>query len=499
VIHFAVPWLLGAGLVGAAVITALHFLSVRRPPELLLPTARFLDEGRVRAVSSSAKPSDLLLLLLRVAALLLASAAFAVPQWVSRSHRVARLVVADVAVRADSAALLQGLAAKSSTELLTRFVWTDSVDAAGAPGGLRAELAAALPIAVRAATALSANVRDVDSITLYVVAPTRAAVDTASWRAWRGVWPGAVHVVPPATRPTRQTPAVRFDGVGADDVLRSAFMTRATKSDLPASATDAQPATRDVSVRRAPLALATASSSFSAPAPASASASAPSSSLASAAAAASAASSTSARGGVTVVWPENGTVDGWQTANDTVGALAANGVAVVASWVRASTPSPESMRGAHAVAWWSDGVAAAIERPLGRGCVREVGIVVPPSSDLLLDANADGLMAALMAPCAEAASGERTVPPAIVADSLDTSKGAAASASHFRAMEGAGVRSSPSWLSALLLALALTLLVSEWIVRDRGDRGDRGALGDRDSAVDAITSRTNGQRVEAAP
>ena len=121
-IHFAIPWLVGAGVVGAAVITTLHFLSVRRPPELLLPTARFLDEGRVRAVSRSAQPSDLLLLMLRVLALLLASAAFAAPRWVSHSHRVARLIVADAAMRADSATLLKQARATSSSETLTRFV-----------------------------------------------------------------------------------------------------------------------------------------------------------------------------------------------------------------------------------------------------------------------------------------------------------------------------------------------------------------------------------------
>ena len=115
----------------------------------------------MRAVSRSAQPSDLLLLLLRVAALLLASAAFAAPQWVSRSHRVAQLIVADGSMRKDSVALLQGGRARVASNVLTRFVWTDTVDVTGAPSGLRAELSAALPIAVRAATALSAELPEV--------------------------------------------------------------------------------------------------------------------------------------------------------------------------------------------------------------------------------------------------------------------------------------------------------------------------------------------------
>ncbi len=460
-IHFALPWLLGAGVVAAAVITTLHFLSVRRPPELLLPTARFLDEGRVRAVSRSAQPSDLPLLMLRILALLLASAAFATPQWVSRSHRVARLIVADVSMRADSAALMKRARAKSSGETLTRFVWMDSVDALGQPSGMRAEFAAALPSAVRAATLLSAEMLDVDSVELYVVAPSGEDGKSESWGVWRGEWPGAVHVLLPALPAARQTLTLRYESAGADDVLRSAFATRATGLAVTALANGMQSGSRDVIVRRAASAVVATADASS--------------------------------GAVTIVWPEDGVPRGWQSVHDTVGAVAANGVALVASWVRASTPSSTSMRGARAIAWWSDGAVAAVERAQGRGCVREVGIVVPPSSDLLLDANADGVMSALTAPCAGAPGGAATLSPVtatpaavMLADSLDTASGAAAAASHFRTIAGASTRSSPSWLSALLLVVALVLLVIEWVLRDRGaaDRGD-----------DALSSGGGGERV----
>ena len=71
------PWLFGGALAAALAITALHFLSVRQPRVLLLPTARFVPERDARAVARQAKPSDLLLLLLRVIALLAAGAALA--------------------------------------------------------------------------------------------------------------------------------------------------------------------------------------------------------------------------------------------------------------------------------------------------------------------------------------------------------------------------------------------------------------------------------------
>ena len=61
-IALALPWLFGAALAASAVVAALHLLSVRRPPELLLPTARFLPERDVRAISRTRRPSDLLLL-----------------------------------------------------------------------------------------------------------------------------------------------------------------------------------------------------------------------------------------------------------------------------------------------------------------------------------------------------------------------------------------------------------------------------------------------------
>ena len=76
-ISFAMPWLFGGALAAALAITALHFLSVRQPRVLLLPTARFVPERDARAVARQAKPSDLLLLLLRVIALLAAGAAAA--------------------------------------------------------------------------------------------------------------------------------------------------------------------------------------------------------------------------------------------------------------------------------------------------------------------------------------------------------------------------------------------------------------------------------------
>lgn len=443
------PWLLGAGALGAVFITALHFLSVRRPPELLLPTARFLDEGRVRAVSRSAQPSDLLLLLMRVAALLLASAAIAGPQWVSRSHRVARLVVADAMWRKDTIGLLQSLRPADSANVLTRFVWSDSLDASGAPTGLREDLAAALPMATRAATALATEFLDVDSIRLYVAASAGANVELDSWRAWRSVWPGAVTVAGGVSMTNDELPVLRYDSTAPDDVLRSAFSTRlGMLSRQPGSGPST--ALHEVFIRRG-------DATFTPPA-------------------------NVEDGWIAIVWPESGVPNGWQPVRDTVGAVAAKGVALVSSWVRTSLPATQTLRGARAIAWWSDGAVAATERAVGTGCVRDVGIVVPPSSDVLLGASVNGLMSALLAPCVGALRSVIDVPESILADSLDRSHGAAAPAAHFRTSSVAGARSTPHWLAPTLLVVALVLLVAEWLLRDRRDKD---AVEERSVAVNA--------------
>ncbi|MEQ1691099.1 MAG: BatA domain-containing protein, partial [Gemmatimonas sp.] len=104
-ITLALPWVFGLAIAGALSIAALHLLSVQRPPELLLPTTRFLPERVVHAVARTNRPSDLALLLLRMAALLAAGLAVAGPRW--RSASVSRIVLAvsDGGMRRDTASI----------------------------------------------------------------------------------------------------------------------------------------------------------------------------------------------------------------------------------------------------------------------------------------------------------------------------------------------------------------------------------------------------------
>ncbi|MEO7520234.1 MAG: BatA domain-containing protein, partial [Gemmatimonas sp.] len=85
---FLAPSMLLVAVLGSLVAIALHFLSVRRPPAMILPTARFVAPRDVRAVSRSARPSDLLLLLLRVLAMWCAAIALAGPRYTAGARVV---------------------------------------------------------------------------------------------------------------------------------------------------------------------------------------------------------------------------------------------------------------------------------------------------------------------------------------------------------------------------------------------------------------------------
>ncbi len=438
-IGFAMPWVLGAAVFGAVAVTALHFLSVRRPPILLLPTARFLANRNARAVSRSTHPSDLLLLLLRVLAVLLAGMAIAGPRWTSGSRRVIRLTVADRSWMQDSNALLTLVRDQRDVNTTNprdhRIVWSDTVTTDGALTGMRAELAAAFPLAIRAATQMLPTLRDADSIALNIVAPPGGSASNEAWRAWRSAWPGAVRLY--ASAPSSTAAALASDSSDrvvmqvasgdADDAVAAAYASYgvAGLSDGAASAA------RTLRVRTVRVHRQT--------------------------------KGTTGSSDITVFWPTDGIPEHWRASNDSVGALAARGVAMVAPYVRRARVTAEVMRHARAIAWWSDGEIAAVEQIVGGGCVRTVGIAVPSSGDELLSESARGLLAAFIAPCGVQ---RRPVPMALL-DANTVQDTPLAVAAALRSEDVHDTSSQPAWLTPVLTALALLLLIVEWAVRDR--------------------------------
>ena len=76
---FLAPVFLAAGAAVAGAIVLLHFLARRRPRPAVLPTARFVPDRPARWPSRAPRPTDLLLLALRVLAIVTIAAAFAGP------------------------------------------------------------------------------------------------------------------------------------------------------------------------------------------------------------------------------------------------------------------------------------------------------------------------------------------------------------------------------------------------------------------------------------
>ncbi|HSU92175.1 MAG TPA: BatA domain-containing protein, partial [Gemmatimonadaceae bacterium] len=73
---FLAPWALwAAGAVSAAVI-ALHILASRNPRVTPLPTARFIPDVPLRATARAMRLSDVMLMLVRVAVVMLVGVAF---------------------------------------------------------------------------------------------------------------------------------------------------------------------------------------------------------------------------------------------------------------------------------------------------------------------------------------------------------------------------------------------------------------------------------------
>jgi hypothetical protein len=361
---FLVPgFLLAAGVMAAATVL-LHFIVTREPDQLELPTARFAPERTIQARARRFEPRDLLLLLIRVALVLAVGAALAGPLIAPPRREVLRIVMLDRsrAVRspreaADSARAILGQGDRlilfdSSATLLE----AGSSDSLAGPGA--ATVAGRVSTALIAALRAASRIRDrADSIELVLVSPlVREEVDAAT-DSIRALWPARIRLIAVAPRAESPPPPVALES-GADDPLDLAIP--------PSPAAGAEGAVR---VLRRP-----------------------------AAAADSAWAGQPAR--VLVVWPAGSAPPpGWTArAPDTAGAVMAGSVVVVAPFVRQSSRAAQQP-GDLVVARWVDGEPAAVESPLGQGCIRTVAIPVPAAGDLVLDPRFARLVRSLLQPC----------------------------------------------------------------------------------------------------
>ena len=389
----APAWLLVAAAAAGAVIV-LHFFARQRPRPAPLPTARFVPDIAARAPSLASRPSDALVMVLRVLALLAAGLALAGPQRRPQRRPVARVVavVLSGSERSPGEALDSAAARSSQGDSLVR-----------APS-----LSAALVAAQRAAAALRGRA---DSLELVLVSAFAATDFDAATDSIRRLWPGRARLVrlPAAEAP----PARRIELVAAaDDPLRATVALLGPRRGDVTRLVRSRPTVADSAYARA--------------------------------------------GGVLVEWPRDPAGQWPAPATDTTGAVTAGSVVVVASFVRGAALADTA--GAN-VALWVDGAPAAIEQPLGAGCLRRVAIPLPANGDLVLRRSVRDLVAVLAGDCGRAAAG----PPA-TDEQLAVLRGSGALLPARLAPES---RRLVSAASAWLLGVTALLLVVEMAARAR--------------------------------
>jgi hypothetical protein len=425
-VTFLAPGFLFASLAVAAAIVALHFIVTRQPRSAILPTARFVPDTRATTVAPARRPSDLLLMLLRVLLVLAAGAGLARPVFTPRRGAEARVILVDVSRSArDSIAIRDSVRAiyrnqdavvlfDSSARLVTEKVG-DSL-AALRPTIRRGNVSAALIGALRAGSAL----RDrADSLELVIVSSfAREELDAAT-DTIRKLWPGKARLV-------------RVAGPAVDTAAAPSSLTINASADDPLAVTVGLARTTSTASGRIDRGNAPG------------------------------APSSVASVGPLIGWPASTRprFAAPRAVRDTVGGVMAGDAVVVSTFDRQWSFPPDSIRGAEVIARWVDGEPAAVEKPDGNGCVRSVAIPVTPVGDFVIRHDFVRLVAGLSRPCSQITSLIPADP--IVVASLE-GKGGLAPRSAFQPLTDAHSDLAP-WLFALAIAAAIV----ELFVRRRG-------------------------------
>jgi len=426
---FLAPWMMIAGIVGALGVVALHLLTTRRPPAVMLPTARFVPESDVRAVARASRPTDVLLLALRALAVLAIAAAFAQPVPDAPGAQVRTVValewttaVADIeAARAKAKEYLSRGNALVVFDTAARELPQEALDTLSAPSPLlrRATLS---PMFVRAHDAGMRIARGADSVRLVVIAGVTADGLDAATPNWRASWPGRVEVVRLAMQAdTSATPTLEVSGVLPDDPLQPALASlRAGRGAHGVRLARAEATTADTAWVR------------------------------------------EVTGAVLVLWPataasadvaRDGSIDARADTVISAGVVALDGgeaVPLVAPLMRRAVPE------GRVVARWRDGMPAVTERVYGNGCVRSVGVGIPVAGDLTLRPPFAHFLEAMLAPC----GGARGV---VLPDSALPWLHAEGVLADGPTLAAAAPMSSP--LTKWLLLIAALLLAVEQVVR----------------------------------
>ncbi len=409
---FTAPlWLAAAGLVAAGVLVA-HLFRTTVPPQDLLPTVQFVPESAPLTVLRSRRLSDLWLLLLRLLAVALLGLALAGAHM--RREPPARVVLIDVSravgampVALDSADALADAAALIAFDSIPRRIPRDSLRglvASGARGSLSAAIVAAHRI-------LAAAGGDRDVPELVLVSPlVREEVDSATARLL-DLWQGTVRVV--------RVPAAMPTGAGGWEV-------RADGDDPVAAAIPGNPSQSPASVRVVRTRPTRADSVWA------------------------------EGGGALVLWPTSDQPDARRAVADSQGGVTDARHVAIAPFVREHEPPSGRV-----IARWTDGAAAATERPLGKGCVRHVTVPVDAVGDLALRESFRGIVRSFL----EACGGTRDLSPAELSALLPSGR-SGPNVARRTANAAIGTDSSSS-LPLWLASIALAVLIAEQVLRAR--------------------------------
>lgn len=426
---FLTPWALWAAGAVAAGVAALHFLARANPRQMMLPTTRFIPERAASATARAIRFSDLPLLLLRVAIVMLAGLAFARPVLSGARRPVGRVVMVDRSrlvdrhEAADSAAKYYSRGDRlfvfdsAAVELREKFPVADVAAERMTRAAPRGSLSAGLAAAMRAASALRG---DADSVELVLISPFASEEFDAATGAIRAAWPGRVRLVHlGAPRAGQEQEYHEVRNATLDDPIR-AIVALSSQLDTGEIKTDSiridrgNPGSVDTTWTQYGLAL--------------------------------------------VRWPAALDSSGFPSRAhaDTAGAVTAGegsrNVVVVSPFERTVSPPPGRV-----VARWADGTPAATERKMMNGCVRDVAIQLPRAGDLALRESTRRLVAALGGPCEEIAD---------ITRASDSTVAALRGSGPLVATRALAARTAPPGaLTIVLLAAALALLLLEPLLR----------------------------------
>lgn len=351
---FLAPGFLVAGAAVAGVVVLLHFLARRRPRPAVLPTARFVPDRPARWPSRAPRPTDWLLLALRVLAIVSIATAFAGPIREPDRAVTRRIVLVDRSrgVGDEQAMRDSVLAVVREGDVLVPFDTVARAIAAGIRDSstvlARSESPASLSAALIVAERLAATLRDrADSVELIIVSPFALESWDAATPALRRRWAGRMRLISLPLARGDSTP-LRID-------------VRAPPSD-PVSAASAPFTGRGEALARIARSNPPAEDSVWA----------------------------RASGNVLVHWPRGEPTDSVTSQGVVVG----DGV-LAAPLVR----RPLDPGDAQIVARFADGRPAIVERAHGEGCLRDVAFDFPVRGDVSLRESARRLVAIAAGPC----------------------------------------------------------------------------------------------------